>query len=142
MESILSRRDALTLLVALGAPAGAPSTKEHGSDGLKARVTFENDRVRVLEYTSAAGDVVCGTERHYHPAHVTIYLTPVKVRGRKDDGTTVVAERKAGEVAWFEAGWHASENIGSEPARLCMVELKDKAWKPSTGTSPQAGRSP
>jgi quercetin dioxygenase-like cupin family protein len=142
MESILSRRDALAVLVALGVPAGTPKGEEHGGNGLEARLTFENDRVRVLEYASAAGEAACGTERHYHPAHLTIYLTPVKVRGHKDDGTTTVAERKAGEVAWFEAGWHASENIGPGPARLCMVELKDAAWKPSTGTSPRAGRAP
>jgi len=135
MESMLSRRDTLALLVALGVPGAASHAEQHGTGALKARVTFENDRVRVLEYASAAGDVVCGSERHYHPAHLTIYLTAVTVRGHKEDGTTVVAERKAGEVAWFEAGWHASENVGSGPARLCMVELKDKDWKPSTGAS-------
>ena len=130
METNLSRRDTLGLLVMLGVPVGAARAEEHGNGGLKARITFENDRVRVLEYASGAGAVVCGAERHYHPAHLTIYLTPVKVRGRKDDGTTVVSERKAGEVAWFEAGWHAAENVGPGAARLCMVELKDKDWKP------------
>jgi hypothetical protein len=45
----------------------------------------------------------------------------------------VTIDRKAGEVAWFEAGWHASENLGPAGARLCMVELKGEDWKPSTG---------
>lgn len=133
MNTLLSRRDALSLLAVLGVPASAAPADEKGGAGLVARVILENARVRVLEYVSEAGSEVCGPGRHFHPAHLTIYLTPVRVRGRKDDGTTVISDRKAGEVAWFEAGWHASENIGPPGARLFMVELKDKDWKPSTG---------
>ncbi|HTS81427.1 MAG TPA: hypothetical protein VMH40_12570 [Myxococcaceae bacterium] len=133
MEAKLSRRDSLALLLALGVPVSVAGAEKQGSDELSARVTFENDRVRVLEYVSVSGGVACGSGQHYHPAHLTIYLTPMRVRGHKADGTTVVTERKAGDVAWFEAGSHASENIGPGPGRLCMVEIKDKDWKPSTG---------
>jgi len=133
MEGMLSRRDTLALLVALGVPASEARGEEQKGGGLTSRVTFENNRVRVLEYVSTPGSPVCGTGRHFHPAHLTIYLTPARVQGHKDDGTTVVTERKAGEVAWFEAGSHTAENLGPEGARLCMVELKDKDWKPSTG---------
>ena len=132
MNALLSRRDSLFLLAALGVPAGVAASEEQRGSGLTARVTLENARVRVLDYLSVAGSDVCGSGRHFHPAHLTIYLTPVRVRGLKDDGTTVVSDRKAGDVAWFEAGWHAAENIGPPGARLCMVELKDKDWKPST----------
>ena len=133
MDSMLSRRDSLVLLMVLGLPVSAAHGEEHEEKGLSTRVTFENDRVRVLEYLSAGGSPACGTGRHFHPAHLTIYLTPVRVRGHRDDGTTVVTERKAGEVAWFEAGSHAADNLGPAGARLCMVEIKDKDWKPSTG---------
>ena len=133
MEAKLSRRDSLALLLALGVPASAVGAEKHGGDDLAARVTFENDRVRVIEYVSAAGAAACGSARHFHPAHLTIYLTPMRVRGHKEDGTTVVTDRKAGDVAWFEAGSHAAENLGPSTGRLCMVELKDKDWKPSTG---------
>ena len=44
------------------------------------RVMFENDKVRVLDYASLPGGGVCGVGRHTHPAHVTVQLTPVKVR--------------------------------------------------------------
>jgi hypothetical protein len=132
MKALLSRRDTLSLLAAFGVPAVATAADGPGSSGLTSRVTLENARVRVLEYVSAGGSGVCGSGRHFHPAHLTIYLTPVRVRGQKEDGTTVMSDRKAGEVAWFEAGWHAAENIGPAGARLCMVELKDKDWKPST----------
>ncbi len=133
MTALLSRRDTLSLVVALGVPATALPADEQGGSGLTVRVSFENAQVRVLEYVSAGGSGACGAGRHFHPAHLTIYLTPVRVRGRKDDGTTVVSDRKSGEVAWFEAGWHAAENLGPAGARICMVELKDKDWKASTG---------
>jgi len=133
VTALLSRRDTFSLLAALGLPASATAAEEHGGSGLTVRVSLENARVRVLDYVNAGGSGVCGTGRHFHPAHLTIYLTPMRVRGQKDDGTTVVSDRKAGEVAWFEAGWHAAENIGPAGARLCMVELKDKDWKASTG---------
>jgi hypothetical protein len=133
MNARMTRRETLSLLAVLGVPASAVAASEQKGSGLTSRVTFENARVRVLEYVSAGGAEACGSGRHFHPAHLTIYLTPVRIRGRKDDGTTVVSDRKEGEVAWFEAGWHASENVGPAGARLCMVELKDKDWKPSTG---------
>ena len=133
MTALLSRRDTFSLLAALGVPASATPAEAPGGSGLTTRVSLENARVRVLEYVSAGGSGACGAGRHFHPAHLTIYLTPVQVRGHKDDGTTVVSDRKSGEVAWFEAGWHAAENIGPAGARLCMIELKDKDWRPSTG---------
>jgi len=133
MQARLSRRETFAILVALGAPAGALHAGEQGETGTTSRVTFENDRVRVLEYASKAGAPACGPGRHFHPAHLTIYLTPARIRGYKEDGTPVVKERKAGEVAWFEAGSHAAENLGPEGARLCIVELKDRDWRPSTG---------
>lgn len=133
MGGTLSRRDTLAVLLALGVPTSAARAEEARGSELSTRVTFENDRVRVLEYASAGGSGVCGFGRHYHPAHLTIYITPVRVRGHKEDGTTIVTDRRAGDVAWFEAGWHAAENIGPDAARVCMVEIKGKDWKPSTG---------
>ena len=124
MEANLSRRDTLALFLALGVPAGAAHPEEHGASGLTARVTFENDRVRVLEYLSAGGSPACGAGRHFHPAHLTIYLTPVRVRGHKDDGTTVEADRKAGEVAWAGPAKHKEENLNTVPFKVAVVELK------------------
>jgi hypothetical protein len=132
MNALMTRRETLSLLAALGVPASAVPDEGNEGGGLTSRVTFENARVRVLEYVSAGGSEACGPGRHFHPAHLTVYLTPARIRGHKDDGSTVTTERAAGEVAWFEAGWHASENVGPAGARLCMVEIKDKDWKPST----------
>jgi hypothetical protein len=91
------------------------------------KVVLENDKVRVLEYNSKPGMGMCGNGVHSHPAHLTVALTPAKVRVRLPDGKSIVAENKAGDVFWSEAETHETENISGRNARALMVELKAKA---------------
>jgi glycosyltransferase involved in cell wall biosynthesis len=44
------------------------------------KVVFENDQMRVLEFNSKPGMGVCGNGMHSHPAHLTVALSPAKVR--------------------------------------------------------------
>jgi beta-alanine degradation protein BauB len=130
----MGRRDILRIIAAIGAVAAAPAA---GQDATKVnprgfKVVFENDKLRVLEYRSRPGLGICGQGRHFHPAHLTIQLTDCKVKVVKA-GKTVLAEGKAGDMFWEPQGWHTVENIGGAEARAYMVELKDAAWKPSTG---------
>ncbi len=108
-----------------------------------ARQAFGRPELRTaLEARRAAGEspactapsrLVQSTPRKRAPPRARVLRR--RVSTRKEDGTTTFADRKAGEVAWFEGGWHAAQNIGPEGARICMVELKDKSWRPSTGAS-------
>jgi beta-alanine degradation protein BauB len=91
------------------------------------KVVFENDKVRVLEYNSKPGMGMCGNGIHSHPAHLTVALTPAKVRVRLPDGTSIVGENKAGDVFWAEAETHETENISGRNARALMIEIKAKA---------------
>lgn len=132
----LDRRDILMILAGMGAsiaagPAGAQDPAKVSPRSYK--VLFENDRIRVLEYTSKPGLGVCGQGRHYHPQHLTIQLTDAKVKILQPGGKAVVAQGKAGEMFWAPEEWHTVENIGGAEARAYMVELKDANWKPSTG---------
>jgi hypothetical protein len=88
------------------------------------RVALENDRLRVLEFTSRPGLGVCGTGMHSHPAHLTIALTAAKVRVRTPDGKSFVAENKPGDVFWSEAETHETENIHGRDTRALLIELK------------------
>jgi hypothetical protein len=97
------------------------------------KVVYEDDKVRVLEYLSRPGLGVCGQGRHYHPAHLTMQLTDIKVKEMLDDGSSKSADVPAGRMFASPAGWHTTENIGSANARAYIVEYKDKAWRPSTG---------
>ena len=132
----LDRRDILRILAGLGVaaaafPAGAQDPAKMNPRSYK--VLFENERVRVLEYTAKPGLGVCGQGRHFHPAHLSIPLTDGKVKITQPGGKTIVAQGKAGEVFWAPQEWHTVENISGIEMRAYMVELKDKDWKPSTG---------
>lgn len=97
------------------------------------KVMFEDDRVRVLEYVSKPGRGVCGQGRHYHPAHLTMQLTDVKVKVLMEDGSSQTISVPAGRMFSSPAEWHTTENVGGANARAYIVEYKDKAWRPSTG---------
>ena len=130
----LGRRDALTLLAALG--IGADSAQ--AQDPLKVeprsyRVILENKKVRVIEYTARPGLGVCGVGKHSHPDHVTVTLTPAKVKLTTADGKVQVNQVPAGAAFWESASTHSAENVGGSGSRMVLIEIKDKDWKPATG---------
>jgi quercetin dioxygenase-like cupin family protein len=128
------RRDALMLLGALGVPLGSVNAQDAAKvEPRSYRVVLENEKVRVLEYVARPGLGVCGAGKHSHPDHVTVVLTPAKVKVTREDGTSFVAELKAGETFWEPAATHVAENIGGSGSRMVLIELKDKNWKPATG---------
>jgi beta-alanine degradation protein BauB len=131
----LDRRDLLLLLAGLGAAAAASTASAQDPAKVNPRsykVLFENDRLRLLEYTAKPGLGVCGQGRHYHPAHLSIPLTDSNVKVVMA-GKTILAEGKAGEAFWEPEVWHSVENVGRNETRAYMVELKGRDWKPSTG---------
>lgn len=131
----MDRRDILRILAGIGAAAAAMPTAAQDPAKVNPRsykVLFENERMRVLEYIAKPGLGVCGQGRHYHPGHLSIQLTDAKVK-IVQNGKTVVAQGKAGDMFWSPEEWHTVENIGGAEVHAYMVELKDANWKPSTG---------
>ncbi len=88
------------------------------------RVALDNDRVRVLQYNGRPGMGVCGTGIHSHPAHLTVRLTPARVRITQN-GRTIVVENQPGDVFWSEAVTHETENVGGANVSSLIIELKD-----------------
>jgi hypothetical protein len=119
------RRRLLAMLPALvlGAPEANAQDAAKVQPGTY-RVALENDRLRVLEFRSRPGLGVCGTGMHSHPAHLTVALSPAKVRVKTPDGKTFVAENNIGDVFWSEAETHETENIGGKDTRALLIELK------------------
>ena len=93
-------------------------------------VVFENDRVRVLEYSDGPG---ARTTPHDHPDSVMVTLTSFRRRLASGDAEREV-EMVAGTTGWLPAQQHFGENIGTTPTRVIFVELKD-----STAPHPQPG---
>ena len=69
---------------------------------------------------------VCGTGLHSHPAHVTVLLSPQRVRVRVG-GKTFIKEGKVGDAFYEPPVTHEVENIGGTPARSLIIELKHGA---------------
>ena len=99
------------------------------------RVIFENDQVRVLEYTDRPGDQ---TTPHTHPDSVMYTLSSFRRRLVSGEMHREV-EMESG-VAGFSRGprprgrlpaqQHYGENIGETPTHVIFVELKDATTRP------------
>ena len=86
-------------------------------------VVFENERVRVLEYTDHPGD---RTTPHEHPDSVMFTLSSFRRRLHAGDAHRDV-EMPAGRTGWLPAQLHAGENIGDTETHVLFVELKEQA---------------
>jgi beta-alanine degradation protein BauB len=132
----LSRRQLVALLAAFGvAPEAVEAQDAVKIDPRNYRVVFENAKVRVLDYASQPGSGVCGIGKHWHPAHVTVQMTPVKVRVTGADSKAQVIDVPAGAIFFEPAVTHTTENLGGSGAHAYVIELKDASWKPATGTT-------
>lgn len=87
------------------------------------RVIFENDDVRVLEYSDRPGD---RTQPHVHPDSVMYTLSAFR-RRLVSGGRTMEVDLPAGVARWLPAQEHSGENIGATETRVIFVELKRKA---------------
>jgi len=87
------------------------------------RTIFENEHVRVLDYSDEPGE---STTAHVHPNSVMITLTNFRRRLSTAAGDRNV-ELTANQVVWLPAQRHAGENTGITPTHTILVELKGAA---------------
>jgi hypothetical protein len=94
-------------------------------------VIFENERVRVLEYTDQPGDQ---TTIHAHPDSVMYTLSSFR-RRLVSGGEEREVALEARSVGWLPAQQHHGENIGDTPTHVIFVELKEPSGsRPGTST--------
>jgi len=115
----MTRLTAVAALLALCTAAQAQDPIQ--TDGDKYKVRFENDRVRVLEYSDLPGEK---TNQHSHPAFVLYALGPFKRRITLPDGKVMLREFKSGDVLWSDAQTHIGENVGATQTHVILVEMK------------------
>ncbi len=91
------------------------------------RLVLENDDVRVLEYTLLPGQK---DRRHTHPQRVAHVLSGGKLRVGFPDGTHKDFDEVAGTSEWNgPSPLHDTQNIGTTPIRILLVEVKRRAGK-------------
>jgi hypothetical protein len=108
----------ISIFLLSSAALAADPTK---TDSDKYKVRFENDRVRVLEYTDKPGEK---THQHDHPAFVLYAVSSFKRKIALPNGKALMREFKAGDVMWSDAQTHIGENIGDTPTHVIMIEMK------------------
>lgn len=87
------------------------------------RTLWENEHVRVLEYTDVPGDA---TTPHDHPNSVMVTLSAFARRLSAGD-RVFDTQLPAGAAVWIPAQRHSGENTGSTPTHTILVELKGEA---------------
>ncbi|KFN48605.1 hypothetical protein [Arenimonas composti] len=117
--------------VATPLPAAAclPPWEEPERDGLdlvevaggRAKVVFENARVRVLEVNVAPGE---RTGVHRHGEHLVVFLAPVEGQNIGVDGRPVPVRFESGAVHWGDPITHDTVNTGAAATRNLIIELK------------------
>jgi quercetin dioxygenase-like cupin family protein len=102
-------------------PAGGGKADPVKVDAKHYKVEFENESVRVLRISYAAGEK---SVMHYHPASVAVFLTDGKTRMTTPDGKSEDTPAKAGAANWAPAGSHLPQNVGDKRFEVILVELK------------------
>ena len=87
------------------------------------QVKLDNPSVRVLEAVLDPGQK---EQVHSHPACVIYVISGGKVRSHMVDGKSVDSELIAGDAIYREPITHWTENIGTSPIHLVVMELKDR----------------
>lgn len=111
-----------------GAGSGADAAVYGEPDAVEADtdhyvVELENDRVRILRVTYPPG---YRSPQHRHPEYCAVFLTHATWRFTDPEGDVIEAESQEGGVGCAPAHVHSPENIGSEPAELILIELKEE----------------
>lgn len=87
------------------------------------RVMWENEFVRVLEYTDKPG---VQTRPHQHPNSVMVTLSAFDRRLSSGDRVVDVS-LPAGKAVWLPAQRHSGHNTGTTPTHTIFIELKGEA---------------
>jgi quercetin dioxygenase-like cupin family protein len=87
------------------------------------QVKLDNPSVRVLETALNPGQK---EHVHSHPACVIYVVSGGKARSHMADGKSVDSELITGATIYREPITHWTENIGTSPIHLIIMELKDR----------------
>lgn len=85
------------------------------------KLLMENEHVRVLEMTLAAGQK---DNQHSHQDETVYFISGGQVKIHLPDGQAVDADLPDGHVMWHEAWTHTVENVGGSDIKAIIVESK------------------
>lgn len=92
--------------------------------GKNFKVAFENDRVRVFDYSDQPRESV---PMHSHGDSLVYAISAYTLEYTAPDGRKWTTSKEAGQVVWRDAETHATKNVGDTPARSLIIEFKATA---------------
>lgn len=125
-ESTLTRRDVVGMLAGWGLALRAADLRAQDAAKVDPRgykIRYENEQIRVLEFTAKPRLGVCGQGMHFHSDHVNILLTDATVRVTTPDGKTFVPPRGQGGRRLVR-GWRCA--LGGEHRRRRDEGIHDR----------------
>jgi quercetin dioxygenase-like cupin family protein len=89
-------------------------------------VEIENQWTRTFrEHMEPHGKLIM--HKHPDPGAVVVYMTDQDVRQVLQDGTVRRVQHKRGDVAWWPASAHESENLAATPFECIQIEPRSPA---------------
>ena len=86
------------------------------------KLLFENENVRVLDYTLKPGEK---DRPHTHPAKSSYVASGGKLKVYLDNGEIIMADEIAGTASWMNSvGKHYVENVGNSEVKIILTEVK------------------
>ena len=85
------------------------------------KILLENDNIRVVQVELAPQETI---PWHSHPDHFVYAITDGKLEITDKGKPAVVTEIKAGEAVYMIATTHMVKNIGANPIKFIVTDLK------------------
>lgn len=89
------------------------------------KIIVDNDKMKVVEFTSYPQGDVCGEGMHHHDPHLTVVVSDAKVKITPEEGEPQIIEVKSGTSMWLESDTHSVTNVGDQPTKMILVYLKE-----------------
>jgi len=124
----------ITVLIAISAVAGWPQRPPAPAklpdpllvDPQNYQVEIENEWTRTFRERMVPRGKLAW-HRHPGPGAVVVYLTDQNVRQILQDGATRNVQHRRGDVAWWDASAHESENLADAPFECIQIEPRTPA---------------
>ncbi|MCB0496784.1 MAG: hypothetical protein KDC79_11665 [Cyclobacteriaceae bacterium] len=90
------------------------------------KVIVDNDKIKVVEFTSNPLGDVCGKGMHHHEPHLAILITDAKAKVTAANGESHKVTVPSGASFWIgDEETHSAINTGTQPTKMILVYLKE-----------------
>jgi len=137
----IPRRDVLRAIGVCSLMAGVRGAAwaQPGASSPSAKVSMENDRVRVYSVLARPGQSILDAPAANNLPRLAVFMSGGKVRMASAGGKPEIASRKTGDILWSAGDGMTAENAGAGDISVFLVEPRGKPaaavgnpkWRPT-----------